>query len=122
MPEVKELICVNCPKGCHITVTLEDSKVIDVKGYSCEKGKKYAEVETVRPMRVLTSTVKINEGTLRVLPVMTDSEIPLDQMKEAMDLIRKIQVDAPVEMNQILVKNFLGTDANLIASRSMKHI
>ena len=25
--EQKELVCVNCPKGCRITVELEDGKV-----------------------------------------------------------------------------------------------
>ena len=51
--ETKELICVNCPKGCRVTVTIADGKVTDIKGYSCDKGKNYAAQETIRPMRVL---------------------------------------------------------------------
>ena len=45
MPEEKELVCVNCPKGCRIIVTMEDKKILSIKGYSCENGKQYAEEE-----------------------------------------------------------------------------
>ncbi len=119
MKETKNLICVNCPKGCRITVTLEDGKVTDIKGYTCEKGKNYAAQETIRPMRVLTSTIRINNGTLAVLPVITNKEIPLDLCEEAMDEIRKIVVDAPVSVDDVIVKDFLHTGADLVASRSM---
>lgn len=117
--ETKELVCVNCPKGCRITVTVDDGNVIDMKGYSCDKGKNYAAQETIRPMRVLTSTVRIEHSTLRVLPVITNKEIPLDLCDQAMDEIRKITIEAPVQMDQVIVKDFLGTGADLIASRSM---
>ena len=40
-------------------------------------------------------------------------------MEEAMEEVRKIHVDAPVKMNQVVVSHFLGTDVDLIASRSM---
>ena len=102
--EQKELVCVNCPKGCRITVELEDGKVQAIRGYSCDKGKQYAAQETTRPMRILT----------------TDKEIPLDQMSEAMDQVRKITVQAPIKVNDVIIADFLGTDANLVASRSME--
>ena len=88
MPEEKELVCVNCPKGCRIIVTMEDKKILSIKGYSCEN-------------------------------VMSNGPIPLERMEEAMEEVRKIHVDAPVKMNQVLVSHFLGTDVDLIASRSM---
>lgn len=119
MPEVKEFVCVNCPKGCRVSVALNNRKVLDVKGYSCEKGKKYGEEEAICPMRVITSTVKVNNGTLRVLPVMSSDAIPLEKMDEAMDEIRQIQVEAPIKMNDVIVKDFIVEGVNLIASRSM---
>jgi len=117
--EEKELVCVNCPKGCRVTVTLDHNEVVDVKGYSCPKGKEYAMQETIRPMRVLTTTIKINNGTLSVLPVITDKAIPLDMCNQAMEEIRKIEVNAPIKMDDIIISNFLDTGANLIASRSI---
>lgn len=117
--EKKELICVNCPKGCRITVTLDNGKVTDIQGYTCEKGRNYAAQETIRPMRVLTSTVKIENGTARVLPVITEKEIPLDMVNQAMEKIRTIDVYAPIKVNDVIVPDFLHTGVDLIASRSM---
>ena len=33
-----ELICVNCTKGCRVTVHLEDDKIIEIEGYSGKEG------------------------------------------------------------------------------------
>lgn len=119
--ERKKLICVNCPKGCHITVELEDDKPVNVSGYSCQQGMKYAMQETVDPMRVLTSTVKIENGTLNVIPVITDHEIPLRLWKEAMKEISKVSVKAPVKQGQIIIEDFLHTGVNLLASRTVRN-
>lgn len=115
----KELICVNCPKGCRIHVELEDGKIQNITGYSCENGKKYAQEELLCPMRILTTTVRIEHANIRVLPVITDLPIPLSRMQEAMEEVKKIRVCAPIAMQDILVPHFLGTEANLVASRSI---
>ena len=50
----KELTCIGCPMGCNITVTLDDNKnVLDVKGFTCAIGEKYARTEVVNPERVI---------------------------------------------------------------------
>jgi CxxC motif-containing protein len=118
--ETKELICVNCPKGCRITVTLADGKVQSITGNSCPKGAEYAAKETTRPERILTSTVRIEGGLWRVLPVITSGAIPLDQMEAVMKTVRTVRVEAPVAMNQVLVENINGLGVDLIASRSME--
>lgn len=115
-----ELICVNCPKGCRVTVHLEDDEIIEIEGHSCKEGLSYAEQEITRPMRILTSTVRIDGAVNRVLPVITESEIPLDIWREAMSEIKGLRVTAPVEINNVIVSDFMGTGVNLIASRSMK--
>ena len=118
--ETKELICVNCPKGCRITVTLADGKVQSITGNSCPRGAEYAAKETTRPERILTSTVRIEGGLWRVLPVITSGAIPLDQMEAVMKTVRTVRVEAPVAMNQVLVENINGLGVDLIASRSME--
>ena len=118
----KELICVSCPMGCRITVTMEGSEVLSVKGNTCPRGEAYARQECVMPMRILTSTVKITNGIHRVLPVITEKEIPLEKMNEAMAEVREVTVDAPVEMDDVIIENIAGTGVRLIASRSMNRI
>ena len=122
MRKTQQLICVCCPKGCRIDVTKEEDKTVDVKGYGCENGKAYALQESVCPMRILTTTVKINNGTLRVLPVMSEKEIPLHVWRQAMEEVKSVCVEAPVSIGQIILEDLCGTGVRLIASRSMKRI
>jgi CxxC motif-containing protein len=108
--------------GCRLTVKLEGNEVVSVTGNTCPRGEEYARKECTNPERILTSTVKINGAVHRVLPVITDREIPLGKLFEAMEAIRKVEVDAPVKEGDILIEDILGTGANVIASRSMDRI
>ncbi|MCR4760695.1 MAG: DUF1667 domain-containing protein [Oscillospiraceae bacterium] len=115
----KELICVNCPVGCRLSVTVEENRVTNVSGNRCPRGKAYAETECIRPERILTTTVRISGAIHRVLPVITEQAIPLDLIADAMKEIGQIRVDAPVSSGDVIVKDLLGTGVNLVASRSM---
>ena len=42
--EKREMICIMCPMGCHLTVTI-DGENIDVKGNSCNRGVVFAKEE-----------------------------------------------------------------------------
>ncbi len=118
----KELVCVNCPMGCRVTVELENDQVVSVSGNSCPRGREYAIKECIRPERILTSTVKVNGGVHRVLPVITSKEIPLDQIFDAMEIVKKTEVNAPVHEGDVIICDILNTGADVIASRSMKAI
>ena len=43
----KELTCIECPKGCRITVELIDGEVKSVKGNDCPRGKKYGDSQEI---------------------------------------------------------------------------
>lgn len=118
----KSLVCINCPMGCSITVEIEDSKIISVIGNACPQGREYAEQECLRPMRILTTTVKIAHGTHRVLPVVSEKAIPLDLTFKAMEQARQVCVEAPVQAGDVMIENLAGTGVRLMASRSMKRI
>jgi CxxC motif-containing protein len=118
----KELVCVNCPMGCRVTVELENDQVVSVSGNSCPRGREYAIKECIRPERILTSTVRVNGGVHRVLPVITSKEIPLDQIFDAMEIIKKTEVNAPVHEGDVIICDILNSGADVIASRSMKAI
>ena len=38
----KELTCICCPMGCALSVELEGSNVLTVKGNTCKRGDTYA--------------------------------------------------------------------------------
>ncbi len=113
----KTLICIECPKGCGLSVDIENCSVVNVTGNACPKGKVYAVSEIENPKRILTSTVLAEGLTLKMLPVRTDLPIPKAKILEAMEEIKRIRIYKPVLMNEILVKDFLGLGVNLISTR-----
>ena len=70
-----ELICIVCPKGCHLKVDEENG--YKVTGNGCPRGAAYGEKELVNPTRVITSTVKAEAKTARRVPVKTAGDIQL---------------------------------------------
>ena len=49
--EEKNLICICCPLGCPLTVTLENGEVISVTGNTCPRGAAYGRREVTNPYR-----------------------------------------------------------------------
>lgn len=119
--ETKELTCVVCPAGCHITVELDGGKVLSVTGNTCIRGKNYAESEITNPVRTLTSSVKIKtEKGFIMLPVRTDKPIPKSKLFAGMDLIHKAGVSLPVKAGDVIIKDFIEEGTDLIACKSVK--
>ena len=114
----KELICICCPMGCHLSVDI-DNKI--VKGNTCRRGEVYGLNEVINPVRVITSTVKIKSASLPVLPVKTNGAIPKLTF-QAMKIINSITVLAPIKLGDIIIKNILNTGIDLVATRSMEKI
>ena len=114
---MKELICIVCPKGCHLTVDEENGYA--VSGNNCPRGEEYGKNEVIAPKRTITSTVKVSGGLYPRLPVKTDKPIPKELIFEAMKLLDAVELTAPVKVGDVVIENVLGTGANFIASRNM---
>ncbi len=109
----KTLTCIECPMGCEIEVELKDGKVISVSGNNCPRGKVYAEAEVVCPKRVITSTVRAENGEM--IPVKTDRPVKKEAMFDVMKKINSTTCSLPVAVGDVLVENICD-DANLIVS------
>ncbi len=114
---MKKLTCIECPKGCRLTVDVADDKVVKVAGNECPKGEGYAVFEIENPSRILTSTVSGQGLNLKMIPVRTDNPIPKSRIFDAMEEIKKIRVKRPLNAGDIIVKDFLNLGVNLIATR-----
>ena len=112
---MKELICITCPKGCHLKV---DEETFAVTGNSCPRGAVYGENELRNPLRVVTSTVVLEGAKARRLPVKTDRPIPKGRMFDLMKALDAVRAKAPVRVGDILLANVVGTDANVVATKS----
>lgn len=106
------LTCVECPMGCSLEVTVEGEQ-INVSGNGCPRGVMYAKNEITCPMRVLTSTVKTEDG--RLVAVKTDNPIKKSLMMDLMKKINSLTVKTPVKIGDVIVENF-SDGANLVAT------
>lgn len=119
----KKFICIVCPMGCELQVqTDEAGNLLAIEGNRCGRGKKYAAEECRQPMRMLTSTVRIEKGQYQRLPVITSESIPKEMIPQVMAEINRVKVTAPVQLRQVVIKNVCGLPADILASRSMKAI
>ena len=112
---MKNVICITCPKGCHLTV--DEDNGFAVTGNSCPRGAEYGKNELQHPARVITSTVRIIGAAGPRLPVKTDRPLPKEKMFQCMELLDGAK--APVHVGQVLAANILDTDVNIVASKSM---
>ncbi|MFK4785673.1 DUF1667 domain-containing protein [Fusobacterium sp. MFO224] len=112
----KEMICIVCPMGCHLSINTETLKVT---GNNCPRGEEYAREELTAPKRVITSTVKIKGGIHKRVPVKTDGAIPKDFNFKCMRELDKIELTSPVKVGDIVIEDLLGTGINVVVCRDM---
>lgn len=113
-----ELTCISCPMGCRMIVDVQDGKVIRVRGNACPRGEKYAQQEAVSPQRVVTAVVSI-KGSQLPLSVKTDGTIPKDKIFDVMVELNALQLQAPIKIGDVVVKDVCGTDVDVIATKSV---
>ncbi len=122
MSETKNLICIGCPMGCPMTVTVENGQVTAVSGNTCKRGSDYARREVTAPARVLTTTVRVDHGAAPVVPVRTRGEVPKAQLMDCVRALRDLRLEAPIAAGQVLCSDLCGTGAPLIATADVAHI
>jgi CxxC motif-containing protein len=116
---MKNLICITCPRGCHLTI---DETTLKVSGNFCPRGEKYAQNELTSPKRVLTSSVKIIGAKEKRLSVKTSDAIDKNLIFEVMKILNQVEVYAPITMNQVIIKNILDTGVDIIATKKMEEV
>ena len=116
--EIRELTCINCPMGCLLTVTMDGDTVTDISGYTCPRGKTYAEKEVTNPTRIVTSTMKVEGGRSERVPCKTESDIPKDKIFDVMREIDAATAQAPVVIGETLIHDVAGTGVDVIATAS----
>ncbi len=117
----KNLTCIQCPKGCPLSIEIENGKVLKVSGNECAKGETYARQEIENPLRTLTSAVLAKGLELKMVPVKTNHPIPKSKLLEVMEVIKKHKLKKSVKVGGIIIKNIGGLKVDLIATRSAKY-
>ena len=115
----KQLVCINCPMGCRLTVQMEGTEVLSVSGNICPKGEAYARQEAVEPMRVLTSLMRV-EDREAPMSVKTSRPIPKRLMMDCVQEIFRHRAKAPLQVGDVILANVCGTGADVIATQELK--
>ena len=120
--EERQYTCIVCPKSCVGTLTIHDDGRMETRGFGCRNGEDYAMNEYKDPKRVLTTTVMMERGQYRLLPVVSSDEISRDRFAECLDILYSVKVEAPVAEGEIILRDILGTGVDILAARSMKRV
>ena len=118
--EKRKLICIRCPRGCEIQTTLDGYTVEDIKGNVCKLGEEYVKNEIKDPRRIITSTVRVKGGVYPLVPVWTTTPIPKEKVFELMNLLREIELDAPVEIDKVVIKDIFSTGTDVATSSNVE--
>ena len=105
--EVRELTCIGCPLGCQLTVTMGNDE-IKVEGNTCPRGEAYAKKEVTNPTRIVTSTVRVEGGTIERAAVKTASDIPKGKIFDCMK-----------DIGDVIIADCAGTGVAVVASKNV---
>lgn len=119
--ETRNLICIGCPMGCPLTVTI-DGENITVSGNTCPHGAEYAKKEVTNPTRVVTSSVGISGAGIARVSVKTSNDVPKDKIFDCMREIRRVTVKAPVHIGDVIIRNCAGTGVDVIATKNVSAV
>ncbi|MCK4885452.1 DUF1667 domain-containing protein [Candidatus Bathyarchaeota archaeon] len=115
----KEMICIGCPLGCPLTVDYTQKTVQRISGNRCNLGLEYAKKEIFNPERTLTTTVKIKNGHLPLVSVRTSKPIPKNRIFDAMNLLAKVEIEAPITIGEKIIQNLFDTNASIVATKNI---
>ena len=116
--ETREMICIGCPLGCNLTVKIDGTDIM-VSGNNCANGERYAKNEVTNPVRIVTSTINVQNGKETRVSCKTENAIPKDKIFDCMNEIKKAHVNAQIQIGDILIKNVAETGINVIATKNI---
>ena len=116
----REMICINCPMGCHLTVDDKDKNNIKVVGNTCPRGITYAVNEIIAPKRMVTGSVTVIGGTIPMVSVKTREAIPKELIFESLKQLEQVKIMAPVHIGDIVVPNVCGCGVDFIATKNIE--
>lgn len=127
---MKELVCIICPRGYHLTV---DEKVIDEKavtGNACPRGASYGLEEVKSHMRSVSSTCPVSSlcpvsgpadlSIPRRVPVKTKGKIPRALAAALVRELQQIKIPLPVEAGLVIIENWRGYGVPVVVTRTIK--
>jgi len=141
---MKEMICIVCPRGCHLSVG--DAPEFTVSGNFCPRGELYGREELTAPKRTVTATCPLERTPLertpaakasevrasgievslngniskpRRVPVRTRGTVPREKISELVSLILQTEVALPVHAGDVIIENWENSGVSVIVTRAL---
>jgi CxxC motif-containing protein len=111
MDSTTQVTCVCCPRGC--TVTVDQSG--RVTGNGCRNGAAYAQQQLQSSLRRVPGEVRVRGGAADRCAVKTDRPVPTELLVIIRDTLSSLEVDAPIYVSQVLIRDLCGSGVNLVA-------
>jgi CxxC motif-containing protein len=120
--EIHHYLCIGCPLGCRLEVEAEGDEIVEVRGFSCKRGVRFAEQEFHDPRRDVSTTIAIEGARWARLPVKTAAPIPRAQVEALCERLHEIRLEAPVRMGDVVLADALGSGVDVVATRDLERI
>ena len=118
--EKRELTCIVCPIGCQMEVEIQEDNRILVFNNTCPRGEAYAKKEVTHPTRVVTTSVPIKGKNKGQVPCKTKKEVPKEKIFDVVKQLKRVSVELPVFMGDIIVENIAETGVDVVATCTVK--
>ncbi|WBW98518.1 DUF1667 domain-containing protein [Oceanirhabdus sp. W0125-5] len=112
------IYCKRCTMGCELKVN-ESNGNISVEGNLCKKGAAYGKEEILKEERVLTFKLPIKNGYFNKIHVKTSCEISKELWEKVYELVYSLELEAPIEVGEVILENILGTGIKLVSERKI---
>lgn len=119
--ETFEYLCISCPIGCQLEVDAVGRDIIEVRGFTCKRGERFATQEHTNPTRMVSTTVRVRNGVWGRLPVKTSAPVHKHMVDAVAEATFQIVVRAPVRCGDVIASNVANTGADLVATRDMPY-
>ena len=116
----RKFVCIVCPNSCHVEVEYAGQDVKKLHGVECQKGREFVINEIQNPLRMLTGSLKVAHGEFPLVSVKTAAPVPKKYLQALGRLTHQIEVEAPVEIGQVLADNLLDEGIQLVATRKVR--
>lgn len=116
----REMICINCPMGCRLTVDDSDRANIKVAGNTCPRGVTYAVNEVTAPKRMVTGSVKVKGGSIPMVSVKTREAIPKELIFQSLEILKKVELVAPIRIGDVAVENVCGCGVDFVVTKNIE--
>ena len=91
-----------------------------MEGYGCKRGLTYASAEFAHPVRILTTTVKLDGVQNDLLPVRSTAPLPKEKIFDCMQAIRAVQVKVPLKRYDVIIADICGTGVDIVSTKTVE--